>query len=63
MQGMISTYPADVGELPKQQRPDPKLSQRIVSALQIPALTAEVIRLLARQKIDQVIWACSKPES
>ncbi|HBN8946755.1 TPA: hypothetical protein L3798_006335, partial [Pseudomonas aeruginosa] len=31
--------------------------------LQIPAFTEDVIRLLARQKIDQVIWACSKPES
>ncbi len=30
---------------------------------QIPAFTEDVIRLLARQKIDQVIWACSKPES
>lgn len=63
MQWLIRTYPADVGQLPKQQRPDPKLNQRILSALQIPAFTEDVIRLLARQKIDQVIWACSKPES
>lgn len=63
MQWLIRTYPADVGQLPKLQRPDQKLNQRILSALQIPAFTEGVIRLLARQRIDQVIWACSKPES
>ncbi|MCY1265473.1 hypothetical protein D9M68_192980 [compost metagenome] len=61
MQWLIRTYPADVGQLPKQQRPDPKLNQRILSALQIPAFTEEVIRLLSRQKIDQVVRACSRP--
>ena len=63
MQWLIRTYPANVGQLPKLQRPDQKLNQRILLALQIPAFTEGVIRLLARQKIDQVIWACSKPES
>ncbi|HDN9016118.1 TPA: hypothetical protein P2I01_003011 [Aeromonas salmonicida] len=61
MQWLIRTYPADVGQLPKQQRPDPKLNQRILSALQIPAFTEDVIRVLSRQKLDQVIRACVKP--
>lgn len=61
MQWLIRKYPADVGQLPKQQRHDPKLNQRILSALQIPAFTDDVIRLLSRQKIDQVFRACSRP--
>jgi len=63
MQWLIRTYPADVGQLPKLNRPDQKLNQQILSALQIPAFTKDVIRQLARQRIEQVIWACSKPES
>jgi len=61
MQWLIRKYPADAGQLPIQQRPDPKLNQRILSALQIPAFTEEVIRLLSRQRIAQVIRACSRP--
>jgi hypothetical protein len=61
MQWLIRTYPADVGQLPKQQRPDHRLNQRILSALQIPAFSGDVIRLLSRQGIDQVIRACSSP--
>ncbi|KMJ52773.1 hypothetical protein ACG97_11945 [Vogesella sp. EB] len=61
MQWLIRKYPADVGQLPKQQRFDPTHNQQILSALQLPAFTEDVIRLLSRQKIDQVIRACSKP--
>ncbi|MFB0583838.1 hypothetical protein [Aeromonas salmonicida] len=61
MQWLIRTYPTDVGLLPKQQRPDPKLNQRILSELQIPAFTEDVIRLLSRQKINQVVRACARP--
>lgn len=61
MQWLIRSYPADVGQLPKQQRHDSQLNQRILSALQISAFTDDVIRLLARQKIDQVIRVCSRP--
>ncbi|MBJ2211675.1 MULTISPECIES: hypothetical protein [Pseudomonas] len=61
MQWLIRTYPAEVGQLPKQQRHDHKLNQRILSALKIPAFTEDVIRLLSRQKIDQVVRACSCP--
>ncbi|MBF7728605.1 hypothetical protein [Pseudomonas sp. N040] len=63
MQWLIRAYPADVGLLPSQQRADYRLNQRILNALQIPALTVGVISLLARQKLDQVIRACSKPVS
>lgn len=63
MQWLIRTYPADVGQLPKLNRLDQKLNQQILSALQIPAFTQDVIRQLARQRIDQVISACSRPES
>ncbi len=63
MQWLIRAYPADVGLLPSQQRADYRLNQRILNALQIPALTVAVISLLARQKLDQVIRACSKPVS
>ncbi|MEH8123733.1 hypothetical protein Q7I34_18375 [Aeromonas veronii] len=63
MQWMIRTYPADVGQLPKQQRSDPKQNQKILSELQIPAFTEEVIRLLSRQKINQVVMACTRPTS
>ncbi|MBX9756546.1 MAG: hypothetical protein K2X80_17430 [Pseudomonadaceae bacterium] len=63
MQWLIRTYPADVGLLPSQQRHDIKLNQRVLTALQIPALTADVISLLARQRLDQVIRACTKPIS
>lgn len=61
MQWLISKYPADVGQLPKQQRPDPRLNQQILSAMQLPAFTENVIRLLSRQKMDQVVRACSRP--
>jgi len=61
MQWLIRKYPANVGQLPKQQRHDPKLNHGVLSALQIPAFTEDVIRLLARQRIDQVIRACSRP--
>lgn len=63
MQWLIRKYPAEVGQLPKLNRPDPKLNQQILSALQVPAFTKDVIRQLARQRIDQVISACSRPES
>ncbi|MBN0517375.1 hypothetical protein JTM39_38045, partial [Pseudomonas aeruginosa] len=52
MQWLIRTYPADVGVLPAQQRLDFKLNQNLLKALQVPALTADVINLLARQKLD-----------
>lgn len=63
MQWLIRTYPADVGVLPAQQRLDFKLNQNLLKALQVPALTADVINLLARQKLDQVIRACATPVS
>ena len=62
MQWLIYTYPADVGQLPKQQRHDWRLNQRILSALQIPAFNKDVIQQLARQRIDQVIRACNRPK-
>jgi len=61
MQWLIRSYPANIGQLPKQQKPDWGLNERLLSALQVPAFTERVIRLLARQKMDQVIRACSKP--
>lgn len=63
MQWLIRSYPADIGQLPKQQRIDQKTNQRILSALQIPAFTADVIRLLSGQEINQVIRACTRPKS
>ncbi|MEH6388498.1 MAG: hypothetical protein V7772_11565 [Pseudomonas profundi] len=63
MQWLIRTYPADVGQLPRQQRTDFGLNQRLLSALQLPAFTEPVINLLSRQKLEQVIRACSKPDS
>lgn len=63
MQWLIRSYPADIGQLPKQQRIDQKTNQRILSALQIPAFTADVIRPLSGQEINQVIRACTRPKS
>lgn len=63
MQWLIRTYPADVGQLPKQRRYDAGLNRRILSAMDIPAFTEDVIGLLAGQKIDQVIRACTSPSS
>ncbi|MGM1051031.1 MAG: hypothetical protein ACQEXO_01365 [Pseudomonadota bacterium] len=63
MQWLIRTYPADVGQLPSRQRTDFRLNHRVLSALQLPSLTETVINLLARQKLDQVIRACSRPDS
>jgi len=59
MQWLIRTYPANVGQLPKK----PNINEVILSALQIPALTEDVITLLGRQKLDQVIRACTRPVS
>ncbi len=63
MQWLIRTYPADIGQLPRQQVVDFTLKQKILSALEVPALTEAVINELARQNLRQVISACSKPSS
>lgn len=63
MQWLIRTYPADIGQLPRQQVADFSLKQKILSALEVPALTDAVINELARQNLRQVIRACSRPIS
>lgn len=59
MQWLIRTYPANIGHIPKQ----PNLNNTILSALKVPAFTEDVIKSLSRQKLDDVIRACSRPIS
>lgn len=61
MQWMIRTFPAAVGQLPKQQKQDSGLNQQILNALQVPSFTKSVISSLSRQRIGQVVRACSRP--
>ena len=63
MQWLIRAYPADIGNFPRLQRVSFSLNQRILSALQLPAFTEAVVRLLSRQNLEQVIRACSRPDS
>lgn len=63
MQWLIRSYPAAVGQLPKQKKHDAGLNQRILSALEIPAFTEDVIGQLSRQKLDQIVRACSSPSA
>jgi hypothetical protein len=63
MQWLIHTYPADVGQLPAQSRNDFGLNRKILVALQLPALTDSVIRMLSGQQLALVIRACTKPIS
>lgn len=63
VQWLIRSYPADIGQLPKQRRPDFSLNEKLLSALEVPAFTKPIIGVLARQNLDQVIRACSKPKS
>src|SRR5690606_3669613 len=63
MQWLIRTYPADVGQIPKQHRADFSLNRDILNALQLPAFTETVITLLSRQNLSQVIRACERPSS
>jgi len=63
MQWLIRRYPADIGQLPKQRRPGFSLNAKLLSALEVPAFTKPIISVLARQNLDQVIRACSKPKS
>lgn len=63
MQWLIRTYPADVGQIPKQLKPDFGLNRDILNALQLPAFTESVIRLLSRQNLNQVVRACDRPST
>lgn len=63
MQWLIKTYPANVGQIPSAKKPDWGLNERILAALGIPSFTSNVIRILARQDLRQVIRACQNPTS
>lgn len=63
MQWLIRAYPADEGQLPRLKKNDTSLNRQVLSALPVPALTEPVINMLARQRLDQVIRACSRPVS
>ena len=63
MQWLIRTYPADVGQIPKQLKPDFGLNRDILNALQLPAFTESVIRSLSRQNLSQVVRACDRPST
>lgn len=63
MQWLIDTYPANVGQIPSAKKPDWRLNERILGALGIPSFTSDVIRILARQDLRQVIRACQNPTS
>lgn len=63
MQWLIRQFSVVEGQMPKHLRSDTQFNQKILTALQIPAFDNDVIRQLSRQKLDQVVRACSSPIS
>ncbi|EJM69375.1 hypothetical protein PMI31_04718 [Pseudomonas sp. GM55] len=64
MQWLISTFPVEPALMPRgEQRSAYHLNRKILMSFQIPAFNAEVVGQLSRQKLDQVIMACSSPSS
>lgn len=64
MQWLIGTFPVDpAATLDGGLRADYRLTRKILASFQLPAFNAEVINQLARQRLDQVVWACTSPSS
>ena len=63
MQWLIKTYPANVGQIPPSKKSNWSLNEGLLGALGIPSFTKDVIRILARQRLDDVIKSCRNPSS
>jgi hypothetical protein len=64
MQWLIGTFPVDPALMPRgEQRADYRFTRQILTSFRLPAFNAEVVGQLARQKLDQVVWACTSPSS
>jgi len=63
MQWLIKTFPANTGALPKQNKNDHVLNKKLLTALNLPAFTDQVIESLSRQSLKAAISTLRTPSS
>lgn len=63
MQWLIKTFPADTDALPKTSKNDPNLNKKLLSALEIPAITKDVADTLSRQNLQNIMRSLNSPTS